>query len=100
MAPEEIATGVVHDVPDDLKEALISHPDVLEKWNRLTPIARNEWICWVTIVKKSKQGKNISDAYAKTCSTESAGPAAGRVALTVIPTRENGLNRSYFFTLS
>jgi hypothetical protein len=24
------------------------------KWNNLTPLARNEWICWVTIVKKSQ----------------------------------------------
>jgi len=25
---------------------------VLEKWNKLTPLARNEWICYVTIPKK------------------------------------------------
>lgn len=52
-----IATGVVHKVPDDLKETLIAKSDVLEKWNSLTPLARNEWICWTTIVKKPETRK-------------------------------------------
>jgi hypothetical protein len=26
-------------------------------WNKLTPLARNEWICWVTIVKKADTRK-------------------------------------------
>lgn len=57
MVRKKIATGVVHKVPADLKEGLISNPDVLEKWNSLTPLARNEWICWTTIVKKSETRK-------------------------------------------
>lgn len=52
LTDKTIATGVVHEVPSDLKEALICNPDVIEKWNTLTPLARNEWICWTTIVKK------------------------------------------------
>ncbi len=54
MSKKETATGVLHEVPDDLKKALTSDPDLLEKWNDLTPLARNEWICWVTIVKKAE----------------------------------------------
>ncbi len=54
MTNKTIATTVVHNVPADLKEALISNPDVLKKWNSLMPLARNEWICWTTIVKKSE----------------------------------------------
>lgn len=50
----EIAEGVVHKVPADMKKVLLSNPDVLGKWNSLTPLARNEWICWVTIVKKQE----------------------------------------------
>lgn len=46
------ATGVVHTVPADMRELFRADPDVLEKWNGLTPLARNEWICWVTIVKQ------------------------------------------------
>lgn len=57
MSNKTVATGVVHDVPDDLKNALVSDTDVLERWNDLTPLARNEWICWVTIVKKEETRK-------------------------------------------
>ena len=49
-----IATGVVHVVPKDLRTLLQSNADLLEIWNGLTPLARNEWICWVTIVKKDE----------------------------------------------
>lgn len=52
-----IEEGVVHKVPDDLKEVLLSKTKLLEKWNKLTPLARNEWICWVTIVKQEKTRK-------------------------------------------
>jgi hypothetical protein len=48
----QVAAGVMHEVPADLHEVLISDADLLAKWNGLTPIQRNEWICWVTIVKK------------------------------------------------
>lgn len=44
--------GVVHEVPDDMEAALTGGTDIMERWNKLTPIQRNEWICWVTIVKK------------------------------------------------
>jgi len=54
----EIATGVVHEVPMDLREALTSDLDALEKWNGLTPLARNEWICWTTSVKKPETRAN------------------------------------------
>jgi uncharacterized protein YdeI (YjbR/CyaY-like superfamily) len=47
-----IATGVVHTVPADLKKALLAAQKVRDAWNDLTPLARNEWICWVTYVKK------------------------------------------------
>ncbi len=50
-----VATGVVHNVPKDLQEMLLSQPNILEIWNNaLTPLARNEWICYVTIVKKAE----------------------------------------------
>lgn len=57
MPKQKIESGVVHTVPTDLKEILNSHPDILEKWNGLTPLARNEWICWITIVKKAETRK-------------------------------------------
>jgi uncharacterized protein YdeI (YjbR/CyaY-like superfamily) len=54
MPKVTIATGVVHTVPADIKAALNANPAVLEKWNSLTPLARNEWICWTTIVKQQE----------------------------------------------
>src|SRR5215470_14592186 len=51
MTKQAIATGVVHKVPADLRKALTSGPDMLAKWNDLTPLARNEWICWAISVK-------------------------------------------------
>lgn len=52
MPNQIIEGGVVHDIPDDLKQMLSRNLLLLEKWNSLTTLARNEWICWVTIVKK------------------------------------------------
>ena len=54
MTKMTMGTGVVHSIPKDLRLLLQSNADVLELWNGLTPLARNEWICWVTIVKKSE----------------------------------------------
>jgi len=61
MTKKTIATGVVHRVPADLRKTLISKPAILEKWNSLTPLARNEWICWTTIVKKAETRKEHID---------------------------------------
>lgn len=52
MTKKTIATGVAHSVPDDLRRALASTQGALDYWNNLTPLARNEWICWVMSVKK------------------------------------------------
>jgi hypothetical protein len=58
MPKKEIATGVVHKVPQDLKKALVLDTVVLKKWNDLTPLARNEWICWIISVKTKETRKN------------------------------------------
>lgn len=54
MSKVEISGGVVHELPADLKKALKSDKEALEKWESLTPLARNEWICWVESVKKAE----------------------------------------------
>jgi uncharacterized protein YdeI (YjbR/CyaY-like superfamily) len=41
-------------MPLDLKKALTSDPNAVEKWESLTPLARNEFICWVESVKKEE----------------------------------------------
>jgi uncharacterized protein YdeI (YjbR/CyaY-like superfamily) len=50
----KLAPGVVHTIPKDLGEALRANTKISTAWNSLTPLARNEWICWVTSVKKEE----------------------------------------------
>lgn len=54
MAKKEIAPSALHELPKDMEKILSSAVELLEKWNSLTPLARNEWICWVTIAKKQE----------------------------------------------
>ncbi len=58
MKATKIEDGILHTVPDDIKEVLLSNSELLDRWNNLTPIQRNEWICWTTIVKQDKTRKN------------------------------------------
>lgn len=48
----ELQNGLIHELPEDMAIALGSDLATSTRWNKLTPIQRNEWICWVTIVKK------------------------------------------------
>ncbi len=57
MPKREIATGVVHSVPTDLRKNLINDRAALALWEDITPLARNEWICWVEDAKKPEQGR-------------------------------------------
>jgi uncharacterized protein YdeI (YjbR/CyaY-like superfamily) len=58
MSITKIATGVVHEVPTDLRKALLADESALERWQDLTPLARNEWICWVISNKKPETRAN------------------------------------------
>jgi uncharacterized protein YdeI (YjbR/CyaY-like superfamily) len=44
--------GAVHDLPDDLRDALSANTTALAAWNDITPLARNEFICWVEDAKQ------------------------------------------------
>lgn len=52
-----ISEGVVHKLPDDLRKALEADESALEQWEDITPLARNEWICWTITVKQEKTRK-------------------------------------------
>lgn len=63
---KKISTGTVHKIPDDLKKVVFSTPKALSVWEDITPLARNEWICWVTSGKKSEtRGIRIEKAISK-----------------------------------
>ena len=47
MSSQRVPGGVVHGLPADLRLALTANPTALEAWKDITPLARNEFICWV-----------------------------------------------------
>lgn len=49
-----LAEGTAHQLPVDLKKALLSNKKALAAWQDITPLARNEWICWTVTVKQQK----------------------------------------------
>jgi hypothetical protein len=60
-----ISSGTVHKVPPDLRQALSSDQAARAAWEDITPLARNEWICWTTSVKKAETRKSHVE---RTCS--------------------------------
>ncbi len=53
MVTARVPGGVVHELPKDLREALIVNTVALDAWNDITPLARNEFICWVEDAKQA-----------------------------------------------
>ena len=50
-----LLAGTVHDtVPSDMAQALLEDVAALKAWHAITPLARNEWICWTISVKKQE----------------------------------------------
>lgn len=64
MEKNDIAEGILHKVPEDMIKALKAVAGIPERWNSLTPIQRNEWICWVTHVKKSGNERETYSTHA------------------------------------
>lgn len=54
MSKLSIPEGTVHKLPADLKKALSANNRALAAWGSITPLARNEWICWSISVKQQK----------------------------------------------
>lgn len=46
--------SIPHKLPKDLKESLQVSTLAWKIWKDITPLARNEWICWVISVKKKE----------------------------------------------
>ena len=43
---------VEHKLPADLQKVIMSSPKAQMAWEDITPLARNEWICWIESAKK------------------------------------------------
>jgi uncharacterized protein YdeI (YjbR/CyaY-like superfamily) len=58
--------GAVHKLPADLRKVLTSSDAASVAWEDITPLARNEWICWVTSGKKAEtRSTRIEKAFLK-----------------------------------
>jgi uncharacterized protein YdeI (YjbR/CyaY-like superfamily) len=57
MTSKKLSAGALHPIPADLRKALLASPKAHAAWEDITPLARNEWICWVTSVKKPETRK-------------------------------------------
>ncbi|HRV59449.1 MAG: YdeI/OmpD-associated family protein [Solirubrobacterales bacterium] len=51
---QRLPGGVVHKLPADLRAGLVTSDVALEAWKDITPLARNEFICWVEDAKKQE----------------------------------------------
>jgi hypothetical protein len=52
MSSPRVPGGVVHRLPPDLRRSLVANPTALDAWRDITPLARNEFICWVEDAKQ------------------------------------------------
>lgn len=58
--------GTAHTLPVDLRQAILSTPKALAIWQDISPLARNEWICWVISGKKAEtRGIRIDKVLSK-----------------------------------
>lgn len=64
MATKEISSGTAHKMPADLRKALVADAKVLGLWEDITPLARNEFICWV---ENAKQFETRNRRIKRTC---------------------------------
>jgi uncharacterized protein YdeI (YjbR/CyaY-like superfamily) len=47
VSSQRVPGGAVHELPEDLRRALVGNPAALGAWKDITRLARNEFICWV-----------------------------------------------------
>jgi uncharacterized protein YdeI (YjbR/CyaY-like superfamily) len=75
MTKKDFPDGVVHNAPADFRKAVIASPAAYATWNDITPLARNEWICWVTSAKREETRtkritwmcENLADGKRRPC---------------------------------
>jgi uncharacterized protein YdeI (YjbR/CyaY-like superfamily) len=66
MTSKQLSSGTIHPLPKDFRDFILADPKVLALWQDITPLARNEWICWVTSGKKEEtRGIRIKKALSK-----------------------------------
>jgi uncharacterized protein YdeI (YjbR/CyaY-like superfamily) len=72
---KQLSAGVAHRVPPDLRTMLATNPKAHAIWEDITPLARNEWICWIEEAKKletrvgriKRARENLTDGKRRPC---------------------------------
>jgi hypothetical protein len=64
MVTKQISGGTVHKLPADLRKALAADAKVLALWEDITPLARNEYVCWL---ENAKQIETRNRRVRRTC---------------------------------
>lgn len=54
MSKQGNSEKIPHGMPSDFRKAIDGHNVARKVWADITPLARNEWICWVTSAKKAE----------------------------------------------
>ena len=93
---KKIFRGTVHSLPADLRQALISDRVARAKWEDITPLARNEWICWTISVKTPEIRKQH---VARVCSELKEGMRRPCCWIGYTHRKDKALSRSQKFIL-
>ena len=60
MTQKNLENGTIHALPDDIRKAILTDKKMFDMWRSITPLARNEWICWViTCAKPETRAKHL-----------------------------------------
>lgn len=60
MFKTKLADGTVHKLPEDMRKTISADKKMTATWESISPLARNEWICWtITCAKPETRAKHI-----------------------------------------
>jgi uncharacterized protein YdeI (YjbR/CyaY-like superfamily) len=60
MLTKTLPSGTVHKLPEDMRKVILANKKLREMWEDITPLARNEWICWtITVAKPETRAKHL-----------------------------------------
>jgi uncharacterized protein YdeI (YjbR/CyaY-like superfamily) len=66
MTVKEKAVKMPHTLPADFRKAISSNKRAKSVWDDISPLAKNEWICWVISGAKAEtRGIRIDKALSK-----------------------------------
>lgn len=60
MKIKRLRGGTAHKLPADMQKAIVADSKMSAVWESITPLARNEWICWaITVAKPETRARHL-----------------------------------------